>query len=181
MSANPHLLRMRGEVMDTEFKRYPHRSQRFVGKVALMDKDSQGRIIIPEGPHTIDHYRPGQEVVPTPAMQRELGRKGLELDSRGRPLHPWFKEMVENPNIGVWTGKGFWYHWGPNYTADAIVEHRDDILVVWRRDNGKPALPGGFLNKGETAYEAAPRETVEETGIIIPKNVKPILIHKGPV
>lgn len=57
----------------------------------------------------------------------------------------------------------------------AIVERRDHgILLVQRgsRDShahgyGKWGLPGGWLEFGETAYDAARREVLEETGVYV--------------
>ncbi len=58
----------------------------------------------------------------------------------------------------------------PAYTADTIIFCKDEILLI-RRGN-EPykdmwALPGGFVNEGETSAEAAVRELQEETGVNI--------------
>ena len=39
------------------------------------------------------------------------------------------------------------------------------ILLVRRADNGRWAVPGGYMEPGETAAEAAAREALEETGL----------------
>lgn len=57
----------------------------------------------------------------------------------------------------------------------AIVERRDfGILLVQRgstesiaRGYGKWSIPGGWLEFGETAFDAARREVEEETGLIV--------------
>lgn len=95
------------------------------------------------------------------------------------PLHPWFWQMATDPSLGVITGKGFYRHFGANYTADSIVVSGNQILLVRRQDTGQWALPGGFVDEGETAKQAARRELTEETNIKISQPGKPI--YRGPV
>ena len=52
---------------------------------------------------------------------------------------------------------------------DALVIHEDQVLLVKRSHSAlvepdKYALPGGFLERDETADQGAIRETMEETG-----------------
>lgn len=57
----------------------------------------------------------------------------------------------------------------PLLTADCVVFDRDDRLLLIRRKNppfkGRYALPGGFVEIGESVEDAALRELREETGI----------------
>lgn len=59
----------------------------------------------------------------------------------------------------------------PSHTADFIFIKSADffyVLLIKRKNDpfkGKWALPGGFLDKGETVKQAAVRELKEETGI----------------
>ncbi|MGH3378678.1 MAG: NUDIX hydrolase [Actinoallomurus sp.] len=46
-----------------------------------------------------------------------------------------------------------------------VVDDNGDILLIRRTDNGNWALPGGAVDLGESASQAAIRETREETGI----------------
>lgn len=53
------------------------------------------------------------------------------------------------------------------------------ILLLRRSDTGAWALPGGHIEKGESAWEAAVRETEEETGYPGPyKNLRFLFKHE---
>ena len=54
---------------------------------------------------------------------------------------------------------------GPHLTADAVVLRGEEIALVHRRKDGVWALPGGFLDQGETFQTCALREFKEEAGI----------------
>jgi ADP-ribose pyrophosphatase YjhB (NUDIX family) len=54
---------------------------------------------------------------------------------------------------------------GPHLTADAVVLRGEEIALVHRRKDGVWALPGGFLDPGETFQACALREFKEEAGI----------------
>lgn len=62
----------------------------------------------------------------------------------------------------------------PINTVDAVVIQSGHVLLVERGaapGKGLMALPGGHIERGETALVAAIRELVEETGLDIPKGV----------
>lgn len=54
----------------------------------------------------------------------------------------------------------------PVPTVDIIIEHGGGIVLIERR-NPPPgwALPGGFIDYGESAEDAAVREAMEETNL----------------
>src|SRR4051794_2222665 len=56
---------------------------------------------------------------------------------------------------------------GPRSAADALIELPDERIVLIRRRNPPPgwAIPGGFIDEGESADTAAVREAREETGL----------------
>ncbi len=57
---------------------------------------------------------------------------------------------------------------GPSVAVDGILVHEGWIIAVVRRNDpfrGMPALPGGFVDLGETMEAAVLREVREETGI----------------
>jgi 8-oxo-dGTP diphosphatase len=63
----------------------------------------------------------------------------------------------------------------PTPTVDIILQRDSNILMVRRKKDpfkGQLALPGGFINEGETVEEAAMREAIEETSL----EVEPIEI-----
>jgi len=55
---------------------------------------------------------------------------------------------------------------GPYCTVDMIIEYRGGIVVIERTNPPYGfALPGGFVDNGETLEQAAVRETKEETNL----------------
>jgi 8-oxo-dGTP diphosphatase len=66
------------------------------------------------------------------------------------------------------------YH-NPTLAIDIILQRDSKILMVRRKKDpfeGQLALPGGFVNEGETVEDAMKRETIEETSL----EVEPIEI-----
>ena len=56
----------------------------------------------------------------------------------------------------------------PNLTVDGIIFRGNTILLIKRKHEpfeGKWALPGGFVEYGETTEKAVIREILEETGL----------------
>ena len=62
--------------------------------------------------------------------------------------------------------------WHPSVATDVVLftirERKLNILLVKRKDDGLWAIPGGFLQKGESLNQCAERELKEETGITVP-------------
>ncbi len=60
----------------------------------------------------------------------------------------------------------------PALTVDCVIFRGDEVLLIRRGKEpfaGRWALPGGYVNEGETTIRAAARELFEETGITVEK------------
>ena len=58
----------------------------------------------------------------------------------------------------------------PLLTVDTVITQNDSVVLIMRKNppfKGSWALPGGFVEYGETVESAAIRESKEETGIDI--------------
>jgi ADP-ribose pyrophosphatase YjhB (NUDIX family) len=57
----------------------------------------------------------------------------------------------------------------PSHTLGALcfLEHDGTVLLLRQRHRRGWTLPGGFVDRGETAAQAVCREVLEETGLVI--------------
>lgn len=70
----------------------------------------------------------------------------------------------------------------PSVAVDCVVFRGDKVLLVKRGGHpfmGKLALPGGFIEEGESAEQAVKRELAEETGIVA-QNVRQFGFASAP-
>ncbi len=70
---------------------------------------------------------------------------------------------------------------GPALTVDVLIESGSDGIVLVKR-RFPPfgwAIPGGFVDEGESAEEAAAREALEETGLAV-RNLQQFHVYSEP-
>lgn len=147
-------------------RRYPgYPEDRLTWSKGVFKTGEYGRLYLPHGKW---HMLPGEDDYIDANRAAHWAAQGMHLDTLDRPLHPWINDLLAE-DIGVITGKGFYYHWGVNQTADPIIIRTDteepQVLLIQRNDTGQWALPGGFLDPEEQSETAAFREAWEETGV----------------
>lgn len=159
-------------------------------------------VTIPDGPWHIhahpnrhgvaadlmDPEVPGDLPALDPALTQRWRADKLTVDQYGRPLHPDWRELLDDPRIGLPTGAGFYYRYGPNATVDPVIyRHRKggetEFLLIKRLKGGMWALPGGFRDRtDESAAATALREAAEETGLDVRAgSTVEILLHTRPI
>ncbi len=100
----------------------------------------------------------GSDVVETHRGGRDGG--GSVLTSEGRALLDTYNSLKREHQGTVYRK--------PSLTVDGILVEGEKILLIVRKNDpfrGRYALPGGFVDYGETVEEAMVREMKEETGL----------------
>lgn len=180
MEANLALMR---EGLQTPYPGYPSQAERLTIPYEKLARDTNGRVILPDGPWDVAEHPGGIDASRTVSADEQAGfaAAGYELDSAGRPLHPWFVRMLADPLLGVVINKGAMWKFGPSLTCGAVVLKARHALMVQRSDTGQWSIPGGFVDNGETTKHAMVREVHEETGLVIPSEARISRAYRGPV
>jgi len=78
-------------------------------------------------------------------------------------------------------GKELWEYQNPVPTVDIIIEFGDQGIVLIKRKNYPHgwALPGGFVDYGETVEAAATREAKEETSLEL-ESMRQFRVYSDP-
>ncbi len=116
--------------------------------------------------------KPDKSKSPDPGTQADSGFLPQPLVLRYCP-----RCAARNPNVGRKPFEcqrcGFTEYFGPVAAVGAIVVNGQGEALMVRRSRdpgkGKWGLPGGFIDPGESAEQAAVREVREETGLNITK------------
>jgi ADP-ribose pyrophosphatase YjhB (NUDIX family) len=176
-------LQLMREGLQMPYRGYPAQADRLVMPYEELNRTSDGRVILPEGPWDVAEHPEGLDTARQVSVQEQakLTAAGLELDAAGRPLHPWFARMIADPLIGVVVNKGALWAWGPARTTDAIIQKAGHTLLVRRTDTGQWSIPGGFVAKNETSQQGMIREVHEETGLLLSDEARITRTFYGPV
>lgn len=110
---------------------------------------------------------------------------GLPAQEDLSTVHPWVEQLALR-GIKLQAGRGKYHNTGANYTVDIAPIRVDTsepmVQLLERTDTGLWAVPGGFIDPGESDWQAMLREYEEEIGRDI-EDFRPNIkrIYKGPV
>lgn len=116
------------------------------------------------------------EDVPNWPTRAAMALVPFTFDAWRWPLNPTGRTGKTGRNLGKW---------GENCAADPIVVAGEPggerwVLLIQRSDTKQWAIPGGMVNRGETAPAALVRELREETGVDLNGHT-PTIISTGYV
>lgn len=135
-------------------------------------------LFVPDGPWQVSGHQNRQRVntalldhdAPSAKQAAYWRTHAKYVDQAGRPIHPYWRELLGDARIGLPTGLGAFYRYGPNCMVDAVIYRRRqgilEFLLIQQKASSKWGLPGGFVEPTDASLEAAARrEAGEETGL----------------
>lgn len=113
-----------------------------------------------------------------PARTTAWQQLGLQVDTRGRALHPLAKLGVTScfgeHAVGMYTSLGRGYYYGPQLTATIgvareLTDGTIEYAAITKSKSAQPrwSLPGGHVELGQTIEEAAYQEGYQEAGLAV--------------
>lgn len=101
----------------------------------------------------------------------KIDDKFANFVNTGHPITKYFETEADGETIS----------YAANFAVDIIALNAGRVYLIDRKDGRGWALPGGFIDAGETPQEAAVRELQEETLAKIEdiKDIKPLPIVKA--
>lgn len=166
----------------TELERYPVPDE-FVSWDIPFDEYQPPRIDVPRAN---TRFRKQGDIAgpddPTRILSfSTLERVPIQRDQQGNPRNPIGRTGLK--------GRGILNEWGATQATDNILVRANprtavhEVLLIQRADTSEWALPGGKIDPGETAWDAAWRETREEAGLdmkgIVPRPGVSRIIYAG--
>ncbi|HEU5122312.1 MAG TPA: NUDIX hydrolase, partial [Candidatus Saccharimonadales bacterium] len=123
----------------------------------------------PEVQHRIEPIATKERPMST-ARQQHWDMLGLRKDTAGRPLHPRALQLLGTAGVGMFTGPGFHYTYGPqrmaNLGAKRIRGNKTEYAVVRKHGKKDWSLPGGYAEPYHATIEdAAFHEGWQEAGL----------------
>ena len=110
---------------------------------------------------------------------RTYEERGIRIDgASGEPLNP-------KGRTGI-SGRGALWMWGPNHAADFLLTRYNESTqsleaLLIQRKSGQWAIPGGMVDPGESAAQAAMRELKEEANISADATSRTWELYRGYV
>lgn len=96
---------------------------------------------------------------------------GLVLDDKGHPIYPYADQFIADESLGMMTGLGWYWRYGPNQKTYAVLARQCDeqadleVAVVRRPREDRLNLPGIFLKRSQLAITAALQVISKDIGL----------------
>lgn len=116
--------------------------------VVNITKDNEGNIVYKTNQNK-EFILPKEQINKISLVDDKL----INYVNSGNPINKYFETEPDN-NVIIYAA---------NFAADIVALKEGRVYLIERKDGRGWALPGGFIDVGETAEQAAKREFQEET------------------